>query len=71
MKASFLKLLFLGVFCDSIEKSKHYMLLFLFLILFTCLFIFSRQGFSVYLWLSWDWLHRLGCPGTHRDLPAS
>ena len=34
-------------------------------------FIFLRQDFSVWPWLSWYLLCRPSCPWGHRDLPAS
>ena len=39
--------------------------------LFVCCFVFLKQGFSVYPWLSWNSLSRPNWPQTHRDLPAA
>ena len=36
---------------------------------FVCLFF--KTGFSAEPWLSWNSLCKPGCPGIHRDLPAS
>jgi hypothetical protein len=48
------------------EKNGSILVLFVWLVFVFC-FVFSRQGFSVYLWLFWNSLCRPGWPRTQKS----